>query len=297
MIIENIPKDFQPDYKSTYPEYSEGRNIEEIFHQMFLQEFTHIDTEYIYLPIYWTSYYVINNYGSNISPLINYIKTLDKTKKYFTIVQYASGIYVENQIKNMLVFSAGGGGLNKKEECVKEEIFFNLKRHIFYGNTSQYTIPLICYPIFPSDILVRHIYCSFMGRYDTHRCRIKMKNELENNNNFLFFDSVGFQEYKNVLNTSVFTLAPRGYGYTSFRIYEAILAGSIPIYIWQNKKVLPFEDILNWEEFSIIIEENDINNLPNIMQNCNVEKMQNKLQEVRRYFNFDYTYNYIKSKI
>lgn len=297
MIIENIPEIFQPIYKSTYPEYSEGQNIEEIFHQLFLKVFTTIDTEYIYLPIYWTSYYVINNYGANISPLLKYIKTLDKTKKYFTIVQYASGIYVENQIDNILVFSAGGGGLNKKEECVREEIFFNLKRHIFYGNTSQYAIPLICYPIFPVDILVRQIYCSFMGRYDTHRCRIKMKNELNNHDNFLFFDSIGFQEYKNLLNTSVFTLAPRGYGYTSFRIYEAILAGSIPIYIWQNKKVLPFEDILHWEEFSIIIEENEIKNLPEIMKKCDIQKMQKKIQEVRQYFNFDYTFKYIKSKI
>ena len=32
MIIENIPSDFQPNYKSNYPEYSNGQNIEEILY-------------------------------------------------------------------------------------------------------------------------------------------------------------------------------------------------------------------------------------------------------------------------
>lgn len=297
MIIELVPEEFKPYYKSTYPEYSEGKNIEEIFYNFFMNEKDSIITEYIYLPIFWTSYYVMQNYGSNISPLLNYLNLLDKNKKYFTIVQYASGIYIDHQINNLLVFSAGGGGLNKKEQCVKEEVFFNLKRYIFHGNISDYTIPLICNPLFPSISCNKDIYCSFMGRFDTHKCRMIMKDKLKTNKKIIFFNSLGFENYKKVLNRSIFTLAPRGYGYTSFRIYEAILAGSIPIYIWEDKKVLPFEDILNWNEFSIIIHEKDIEKLPGILENCNIEKMQNKIEQIKSYFNFEYTFNYIKSKI
>jgi len=236
MIIQDIPSIFQPHYKSNYPEYSSGKNMEEICFQYFLDNKDNIQTEYIYLPVFWTSYYVLNQYGENIQPLYIWLDTLDKSKKYFTIVQYASGIYIRNPINNILVFSAGGGGLNHKSECMQEETFFGLKRVIFSGNAGNYSIPLICLPTFPVLNIERDIYCSFMGRFDTHKCRISMNNLLKNDNQFSFYNSVNFNTYKNILNRSIFTLAPRGCGYTSFRIYEAILSGSIPIYIWENKK-------------------------------------------------------------
>jgi|TARA_B110000116_G_scaffold268454_1_gene282542 hypothetical protein len=297
MIIENVPEEFKPHYKSTYPEYSEGKNIEEICYNYFFREKDKIFTEYIYLPVFWTSYYIIKDYGKNINPLLKYLNSLNNNKKYFTIVQYASGIYIDENINNLLVFSAGGGGLNKKKQCVREDIFFNLRRYIFYGNISNYTIPLICNPLFPSISCEKNIYCSFMGRLDTHKCRMIMYNKLKFNKNFSFYKSKDFSTYKNILNRSIFTLAPRGYGYTSYRIYEAILAESIPIYIWENKKVLPFEEILDWKEFSIIIHEKDIDNLPNILENCDIKTMQNKLKEIKKFFNFNYIFHYIKSKI
>ena len=136
-----------------------------------------------------------------------------------------------------------------------------------------------------------------MGRFDTHKCRFEMKEILKNNTNFIFYNSVNYEEYKTILNKSVFTLAPRGFGYTSFRIYEAIFAESIPIYIWENKKLLPFEDILKWEEFSIVINANEIQNLPNLLERCNINKMQTKLKEIKHYFSFEGTYEYIKKII
>ena len=174
---------------------------------------------------------------------------------------------------------------------------FEQSSHIFYGNTANYSIPLICLPSFPCLNLKRNIFCSFMGRFDTHKCRIDMHKSLKSNNKFVFYDSVGYEEYKKILNQSIFTLAPRGYGYTSFRIYEAILAESIPVYIWENKKILPFEDILNWEEFSIVINANEIQNLPNLLEKCDISKMQMRLKEVKQFFSFEGTFNYIKQKI
>ena len=265
MLIKNVPSVFQPSYQSNYPGYSAGKNIEEICYDYFSKEYNNIESDLIYIPVFWTSYYVLNNYGENIEPLYNWLHSLDKTKKYFTIVQYASGIYIKEPIRNLTVFSAGGGGLNIKSNCVRIERFYNLRRHLFYGNAGDYTIPLICLPSFPYLNQERNIFCSFMGRFDTHKCRKDMHKLLRSNANFTFYNSVGFEEYKNILNTSTFTLAPRGYGYTSFRIYEAILAESIPIYIWEDKKVLPFEDVLNWEEFSIVIHANEMNQLPDIL--------------------------------
>jgi hypothetical protein len=61
--------------------------------------------------------------------------------------------------------------------------------------------------------------------------------------------------------------------------------------------VLPFEDVLNWEEFSIVIHANDMNQLPDILDKCNIESMQSKLREVKQCFMFEYIFNYITNKI
>lgn len=299
MIIQNIPKEFQPDYKSDYPCYSSGKNTEEIYYNYFLNNKNNIESEYIYIPVFWTSYYILHNYANDIDELYKWLETLDKTKKYFTIVQYDSGIYVKNFDLNILVFSAGGGGLNIKNNDVSEVVeFYGLSRYIYFGNKGDIDIPLLCLPQFSSDNSVnKDIFCSFMGRFDTHKCRMDMNNLFNNNEKIKFFNSVGYDEYKDLLNRSVFTLAPRGCGYTSFRIYEAIMSNSIPIYIWDDKKILPFSDIIDWDSFSIIINSSQLDNLPTILENTNIHEKQQNLQKVKHLFTFDETYNYIKNKI
>ena len=300
MKILDIPKEFQPVYKSTYPGYSSGKNMEEIFYDMIKNNKDLIHTDLIYIPVFWTSYYVTHNYANNIQPIYNWLDTLDKSKKYFTIVQYASGIFIknENYKLDLMIFSAGGGGLNVKGSSSEKQLkYYGLTRHIFYGNKGNYDIPLMCLPLFPSMNIKKDIFCSFMGRFDTHYCRINMYNVLHKNEKFKLFKSVNFEKYKEILNRSIFTLAPRGYGYTSFRIYEAIMANSIPIYIWHDKKILPFEDDINWEDFCIIIHNDDIEKLPEILDNVNITEKQKNLQKVKYKFTFDETFKFIKKKI
>jgi hypothetical protein len=298
MEIITVPKEFQPYYKSNYPEYSSGKNIEEVIFEYLTNNKGNIQTDMIYLPVFWTSYYVKHNFFHGIDNLCAWLETLDKSKKYFTIVQCAFGIFVKNFNLNITIFSAGGGGLNINDSNnIRELSYYGLKRSIFFGNKGNYDIPLICLPLFPSININKDIYCSFMGRFDTHKCRIDMKNALSKNNDFIFYDSVNFEEYKNIINRSIFTLAPRGFGYTSFRIYEAILGNSIPIYIWDDKKVLPYSDELNWDEFCVIINTNEINELPNILKNIDISKMQRKISQVKNLFTFDEIFKYIIRKI
>ena len=61
MLIVDVPSNFQPKYISNYPSYSSGKNMEEICYDFFSTHKDTIDSDYIYLPIFWTSYYVINN--------------------------------------------------------------------------------------------------------------------------------------------------------------------------------------------------------------------------------------------
>ena len=125
MEILKVPPKFLPNYKSIYPPYSCGKNLEEIFFEFFIKYKDVIKTERIYIPIFWTSFYILRNYGKNISDLCSYLDiNLDKKKKYSTICQYASGIYWNNK-KNIdiIVFSSGGGGINKSKEISVKKIY------------------------------------------------------------------------------------------------------------------------------------------------------------------------------
>ncbi len=302
MIIQNIPKKFQPTYRSQYPPYSNGLNMEEIFLKKFENNKITINTDFIYLPIFWTSFYVTRNYGENIDDLYQYLDTLDKTKKYFTIVQYASGIFVRNFDLNLIVFSAGGGGINiKNNDTIKILNYYGLQRHIFFGKKGDYDIPLMCEPlIHSSSYEKRNILCSFMGRFDTHQCRFEMKVKLEKYGYYLS-KSKDFKTYQKLLKESEFSLCPRGYGYTSFRLFEAIQCLSIPIYIWQDKKVLPFSDEVDWTKYAIIVEDKDIEKIPEIISKLSPKYKRNIIENMKefnkKYLSFEGTYNYIVRKL
>eukprot|EP00668_Euglena_longa_P002769 GGOE01003233.1.p1 GENE.GGOE01003233.1~~GGOE01003233.1.p1 ORF type:complete len:264 (-),score=63.74 GGOE01003233.1:294-1085(-) len=60
------------------------------------------------------------------------------------------------------------------------------------------------------------------------------------------------KDWRTVLQESVFCLAPRGNGRTSFHLSESIQAGCIPIYAWDDLPWLPYNPALNWSEFSIV---------------------------------------------
>ena len=66
--------------------------------------------------------------------------------------------------------------------------------------------------------------------------------------------------YLNLMSTSRFTLAPRGYGKTSFRLYEALRLGSVPIYIY-DELWLPYTDIIEWNKMVVLVHVDELENL------------------------------------
>lgn len=68
-------------------------------------------------------------------------------------------------------------------------------------------------------------------------------------------------DWEEIMGRSTYSLAPRGQAPTSFRLYEAISLGSIPIYIWNNKRTLPFEDEVDWSQFAIVRHESELDGL------------------------------------
>eukprot|EP00747_Dinoflagellata_sp_TGD_P206386 gnl/TRDRNA2_/TRDRNA2_80108_c0_seq1.p1 gnl/TRDRNA2_/TRDRNA2_80108_c0~~gnl/TRDRNA2_/TRDRNA2_80108_c0_seq1.p1 ORF type:complete len:468 (+),score=92.98 gnl/TRDRNA2_/TRDRNA2_80108_c0_seq1:119-1522(+) len=56
--------------------------------------------------------------------------------------------------------------------------------------------------------------------------------------------------YSFLMGNTHFCLIPRGRGWWTVRLFEAFYAGCIPV-ILSDEQVLPFEDFLDWEQFSI----------------------------------------------
>ena len=99
----------------------------------------------------------------------------------------------------------------------------------------------------------------------------------------------------------MFTLCPRGYGPTSFRLYESINLQSIPVYI-SDEFILPFQNVVDWEKLAIILQEDEIHLLDkkinSILNSRKYNEMLNYGKECNsKFFNMEYTSNYILKTI
>jgi hypothetical protein len=85
---------------------------------------------------------------------------------------------------------------------------------------------------------------------------------------------------------SVFTLAPAGYGKWTYRFFQAIQWGSIPILL-SDGYIKPFADRIPYDDFSITVNESEINNLDKIIRAIpseRIKEMQTALKDSQKYF-------------
>jgi hypothetical protein len=75
----------------------------------------------------------------------------------------------------------------------------------------------------------------------------------------------------NLASQSKYLLCPRGYGLNSFRLYEAFQLGCVPVII-TDKFFLPWTDELNWNDFSVLIDESKIDHIDDVLKNINEDQ-------------------------
>ena len=113
----------------------------------------------------------------------------------------------------------------------------------------------------------RDILFSFIGHCGTHPIREKLVKLYPK----YCFSTEGVwmsKKYKNkyidLLGSSVFSLCPRGTGVSSMRLYEALSMKSIPVII-SDELNLPLDWYVNWDNFSIKIREDEVDNIEEIL--------------------------------
>lgn len=226
----------------------------------------------IYLPIFWTNCH-LHCQAEDKHKLQEYIDSLERGFSYFTVIQLARGIhhvFLKISIPDdldILFYTAGGMNHGRMVRNVP--------------------IPLLNNPLSRSN-RTKKFLVTFLGSTDTHRVRKDLSD--------MYSESFSFQkndEWKTIMEQSYYSLCPRGFGPTSFRLYESILLGSIPIYVWEDELILPFQEFLHWKDFSIIVNSSEIHTILDRVVKSDFVKMSKALDNVKDYFTFDFVCSYI----
>jgi hypothetical protein len=75
--------------------------------------------------------------------------------------------------------------------------------------------------------------------------------------------------WNNVVNSD-YTLCIRGGGNFSYRFYEVLAAGRVPLFV-NTKCVLPFDDEIDWKKHVVWVEENQLNSAGEILKDFNAK--------------------------
>lgn len=223
----------------------------------------------IYLPILFTSFYKMANYGENksmVNILQNFLNTVDKSKKYFSVCQWDNGVINDISHLDIKVFSMAGG-------------------------RKDYGLPLIAQPhriLFNNK---RDIFCSFVGRI-TNPIRQEIVNAYAGKKDyFISIKPHSLPDYCSILSRSVFSLAPRGYSATSFRIMEAIEYNSIPVYI-SDEFYEPHGVDFNF--YGVKIHSQDVTHIDEILRSISWDEINTKRERLS--YIFDTLYSFLGNK-
>jgi len=103
-------------------------------------------------------------------------------------------------------------------------------------------------------------------------------------------------DWKQVMNDTLLNLAPRGFGKTSFRLYEVIQMGrGVPVHLWDDDEWIPYRgtkaDLRNFG-FSVHIDDfeqfvlNVTDGLRKNPKHFNLAERQRNMRRLRQYFTF-----------
>jgi hypothetical protein len=253
IYILPVDKSLQPENQPfLYPKHNRDYGVEQDFVKYL---HTHPElccnepeiADFHYLPVYWTRWHLNHNYGSvGLGELQAKIDSvLREPEKTFTICQYDDGPLAD----------------------LRESILFLASRKSEQGKD----IPLLSEPIstgFWFKPKKRFLAC-FLGRKGNHAVREAMFDILSQRSEIYLFDGrrdVRF--YRKKMLQSYIALCPRGYGGSSFRFFEAMQLGLVPMHIGKPD-TRPFKGSIDWDACSLYVS--DAEELGNFFEKLDTE--------------------------
>ncbi len=233
-------------------------------------------------------------------------------------------IYVDNiKDSDIIVFPYKFNGANDKNFKILSSLSLNLKKPLYLFFNDDYDKPLLpnseyvkiyrtsfnkstkiknefSLPAFSPDYFDNNYlqnpklsigYCGHKIHGRDNYLKLFLNSSIETN----FILRNGFwapgidklqarQEYIENIDTNLFTFCYRGAGNFSYRFYDVMMMGRIPILI-KTDSVYPFEDKYNLNSIGIVLEESDIKNknlnLINIIKDY-YETNKEKLYEIQQ---------------
>jgi len=257
----------------------------------------------VYLPIMWTDIWVYFYYEQRRNPknlqiigqqvyermkeILEYISKYEKERedlKFYTVIQHDQGKFTFTTVfkdlifpENLLTFTQSGIG--------------EIPLPLIKDDTLAETIGL--------RIEDRKYRVSFCGRIDEENDQGGIRRRMDKMARILFGEEyLQYQgdDWKEKMKESVFSLCPRGACNTSFRLYEAIHLETIPIYIYSDMPILPFNKIIPWNLIIICVEEKEINKIGEIIKNMSDREIEERLLMLKFYKRI-FTYEFICSFI
>lgn len=275
-LFKKFEKFRQPPKWATYPPYHSGDYLEEYFIKFFERKDTSSIKRY-FIPVSWSSCYINNNDIPQLE-LQEALNSLDQNEEYFIVATHDDAPR-EVLPKNVLSFSAG-------------------------GNKGNIPIPLIVskIPNFFDEKNEKKILASFIGSV-THPIREKIFEKFSKNKDFYFkHKSWNPKVYNNELEEfiiktkeSFFGLAPRGYGKTSYRLYEIMQLGTVPVYV-SDDFWLPWKNEIDWSSISILCNNIEILDLQ-MQEFLYLNSYEDKIKEINKIYDNFFTLESVSRKI
>ena len=262
-----------------YPPFKHGLYLEEYFSRH--------NPLGNYLDVFWTNLQIDPRFGRGLGAIVQKLlheQYPDPNKRYFTVVQHDDGILLQLP-PHTTIYAAGGTG------HVPLPLIYEDTRHTLESHPRK-------------SFREKTILCSFVGSI-THRVRQIMGQTLTNPAHFSYSvaanwtNVVDSQKQTLFIDTTVdskFCLAPRGYGRSSFRFFEAFQLGTVPIYVWDDMEWLPYLDILDYSKFAISIHVSKLGELESRLLAIDEEAYAGMLREyeqVKHWFTLEGMTQYI----
>jgi hypothetical protein len=231
-----------------------------------------IDTDFVYLPIFWTN--LQNHPGfkkqkESLQIILDEAIAKEPQQKYVVIVQHDDGPLLRIP-KDTLILGACTG------DVPLPLIYEDITERLLYT---------------PRPPLSQKIHlASFVGTISTHPIRQEMKTILDQipdiqcTSRKEWSEKVPHDNAMQFIQTTLqsrFCMSPRGYGRSSFRFFEAMLLDVVPVYVWDDVKWLPYPE-LDDSKFSISIQRKELPNLPQILQSITDEKYNEMVEEIKK---------------